>query len=107
MVDCWIRQPCFACVSEMTFETTPFVPLQGTVGSEKNERKHDDDGYSDLGSLEQVVSEVVNYRRVHLVAETQGVLWRNWQESWIERDALKSVVDIRLEQLKGGIDATR
>src|SRR5262245_40898160 len=106
MVDGWIRQPCFARVLKMTFEATPFVPFQGTVGGNEKERTQDDDDYSYLGGLEQVVSEVVNHRRVHLVAESQGILRRNWQATYVEREAVERVVDILLEQLKGGINAT-
>lgn len=74
------------------------------MGSQKQDSEEDEDDSSDFRSLQKVLPKVVNYGSVELPTEAQRLLLRYGKSGSVKADARESVVNIRLQVFKRGID---
>jgi len=104
VIDSGIRVPSLASVLEVVLEAAPLVPFQRAVCEDEDENDSDDDDDADLGHLDEVVTEIVNDRGVHLIAKGDRGLLRNGKDGWVEGNAIEGVVDLLLGQFEGGVE---
>ena len=105
MVDGRVGCPCLACVLEMTAETAPLVPLQGTVSKKEKKHEDDDDDRADLRDIYEVLRKAINRGRVELAAEGDRVLLRDRENGLVHAEASKCLVDVGDQILEWCVNA--
>ena len=105
MVYRWVRDPSLARPLQVGFHATPLVPLQEAICANEKKSDHDKDDGANLSNLDEIVSEIIYDRCVHLVTELNGVLCRDWKRVGIEGETEERVVDVLLQELEGRVNA--